>query len=182
MNSFMKSLTPNGFTDRLLQDGKVYKAKRVVEPMDVVITDGGRKDAGFKDKRDGKGDCVTRAVAIASGLDYQKVWDDFTAMNAKTRQTKRTAKRAKDNADSGVYMKRKAFKDYMKELGFEWVPTMKIGSGCTVHLRKGELPTKGRMVVNVSRHAVAVVDGVVHDTYDPCRGGTRCVYGYWIKK
>ena len=22
-------------------------------------------------------------------------------------------------------------------------------------------------------------DGVVHDTYDPSRDGTRCVYGYW---
>jgi hypothetical protein len=182
MSSFMKSLTPDGFTDRLLQDGKVYKAKRVIEPMDVVITDGGRKAAGFRDKRDGKGDCVTRAVAIASGLDYQKVWDDFTAMNAKTRQTKRTAKRARDNADSGVYTNRKAFKDYMIALGFAWVPTMTIGSGCTVHLRKGELPEKGRLVVNVSRHSLAVIDGVVHDIYDPCRDGTRCVYGYWIKK
>jgi hypothetical protein len=26
-----------------------------------------------------------------------------------------------------------------------------------------------------------VIDGVIHDTFDPSRGGTRCVYGYWIK-
>jgi hypothetical protein len=31
----------------------------------------------------------------------------------------------------------------------------------------------------VSRHAVAVIDGVIHDTYDCSRGGKRCVYGYW---
>ena len=24
-----------------------------------------------------------------------------------------------------------------------------------------------------------MIDGVIHDTYDPTRGGTRCVYGYW---
>ncbi len=24
-----------------------------------------------------------------------------------------------------------------------------------------------------------MIDGVVHDTYDCTRNGTRCVYGYW---
>ena len=72
------------------------------------------------------------------------------------------------------------FKDYMVSLGFEWTPTMKVGSGCRVHLRPGELP-KGRLVVAVSRHYTAVIDGTVHDIGDPCRGGTRCVYGYWRK-
>lgn len=157
------------------------KITKVPMPLRFVFDDGGREAAGFT-KKAKRGDCITRAVAIAAELDYKKVWDDFTAMNAKTRQTKRTCNYAKEDADSGVYTTRKAFKDYMKALGFEWVPTMKIGSGCTVHLRRGELPTKGRMVVNVSRHAVAVIDGVVHDTYDPCRDGMRCVYGYWIRK
>ncbi len=55
---------------------------------------------------------------------------------------------------------------------------MAIGSGCTVHLRIGELPA-GRLVVSLSKHMTAVIDGVIHDTYDPSRGGTRCVYGYW---
>lgn len=30
-----------------------------------------------------------------------------------------------------------------------------------------------------ARHLCAVVNGVVRDTYDPSRCGTRCVYGYW---
>jgi hypothetical protein len=34
-------------------------------------------------------------------------------------------------------------------------------------------------VVALSKHYAAVVDGVVHDLYDPSRDGTRCVYGYW---
>jgi hypothetical protein len=55
---------------------------------------------------------------------------------------------------------------------------MQIGSGCKVHLRDGELPT-GRLVVFVSKHYTAVIDGVIHDTYDPSRAGTRCVYGYF---
>ena len=37
----------------------------------------------------------------------------------------------------------------------------------------------GRLIVAVSRHYCAVIDGVIHDLYDPSRNGTRCVYGYW---
>ena len=55
---------------------------------------------------------------------------------------------------------------------------MQIGSGCTVHLRDGELPM-GRLLVSVSKHLVAVIDGVIHDLSDPSRNGTRCVYGFW---
>jgi hypothetical protein len=29
------------------------------------------------------------------------------------------------------------FRRYMHELGFEWIATMKIGSGCKVHLADG---------------------------------------------
>jgi hypothetical protein len=66
----------------------------------------------------------------------------------------------------------------MESLGWVWTPTMLVGQGCKVHLRASELP-KGRLVVCVSKHSVAVIDGIIHDTYDPSRGGTRCVYGYW---
>jgi hypothetical protein len=55
---------------------------------------------------------------------------------------------------------------------------MQIGSGCKVHFRSAELPP-GRLIVKVSRHLVAVIDGVIHDTSDCSRRGTRCVYGYW---
>jgi hypothetical protein len=66
---------------------------------------------------------------------------------------------------------------YLNLLGWDWVPTMQIGSGCRVHLRAEELP-KGRLVVRLSRHLTAVVDGVIHDIYNPDRRGRRCVYGY----
>ena len=67
---------------------------------------------------------------------------------------------------------------YLQSLGWKWTPTMQIGSGCKVHLCADELPP-GRLIVSVSRHLVAVIDGVVHDIYEDARGGTRCVYGYW---
>lgn len=63
--------------------------------------------------------------------------------------------------------------------GGKWHPTMTIGSGCKVHLRADELPS-GRIVCSCSGHLVAVIDGVLNDTFDSSRGGKRCVYGYWI--
>lgn len=81
-------------------------------------------------------------------------------------------------ARDGVPTNRKWFAEYMKAIGWEWVPTMQVGQGCKVHLRAAELPP-GRLIVNVSRHFCAVIDGVVHDTHDPSRAGTRCVYGYY---
>jgi hypothetical protein len=55
---------------------------------------------------------------------------------------------------------------------------MEIGKGCKVHLRADELP-KGKIICSVSRHLVAVIDGVINDTHDCSRDGNRCVYGYY---
>ena len=149
--------------------------------IDFIYNDGGRAEAGFKGKT---GDCVARAVAIASGLPYKEVYDRLAEGNATQRVTKKTRglkKNGVKTASHGINVTRKWFKDYMKELGFEWVPTMQIGSGCRVHLDEDELP-KGRLVCSVSRHSTAVIDGVLNDTYDCSRMGTRCVYGYYIKR
>jgi hypothetical protein len=49
-----------------------------------------------------------------------------------------------------------------------------------VHLRDGELPM-GRLVVSVSKHTTAVIDGIIRDNHDPSRSGMRCVYGYFCE-
>lgn len=139
-----------------------------------VYNDGGRSEAGF---RGTAGDCVTRAVAIASGRPYREVYDRLSEGCRTQRRSKRQPKRMASARD-GVWTDRKWFKDYMAELGAVWTPTMSIGSGCKVHLKADELPM-GRIMCNVSKHQVAVIDGVIHDTYDCSRDGTRCVYGYW---
>ena len=143
-------------------------------PAAFVYNDGGREAAGYKGSA---GDCVCRAVAIAAQLPYQEVYNRLAEGNASQRKSKRTGKQPR-SARNGIYTTRKWFKDYMRELGFVWTPTMQIGSGCKVHLKADELPL-GRLVCNVSRHSVAVIDGVINDTYDCSREGTRCVYGYW---
>jgi hypothetical protein len=135
--------------------------------MHWVYDDGGRLAAGYKGIAR---DCVTRAIAIATRRRYQTVYDELANYPRRSK--------LKKSPRDGVYTKTKWFKDYMQSLGFVWTPTMGIGTGCKVHLRHGELPD-GRLVVEVSRHSVAVINGTIYDNHDPSRGGTRCVYGYW---
>jgi hypothetical protein len=167
--------------------------------MKVVYNDGGRKKAGYKGST---GDCVVRAVAIATEQDYQTVYDALTTLERSRRKSKHNPRGA-TTVREGVQTRSKAFKDYMRALGWMWTPTMAIGSGCKVHLATGELPM-GRLIVAVSKHYTAVIDGVIYDTHNPQREpqnvyggnpvidpdgqrrnpivqviGGRCVYGYW---
>jgi len=145
-------------------------------------TDGGRAAAGFTNKNTA-GDCVARAVTIASGRPYVEVYAELAEINARMRLTNNRVVKGvagRRTASHGIYTKSKVFKDYMRSMGFVWTPTMTIGSGCRVHLRADELPM-GRLVLNLSKHCAAVIDGVLHDAYDSSRDGTRCVYGIWRK-
>lgn len=137
-----------------------------------VEDDGGRRAAGFVGQS--AGDCVCRAISIATGHDYGITYRNLNALARTERTGKR--KRGKSSARTGVY--KGTINRYMRLIGWTWHPTMHIGSGCTVHLAIGELPM-GRLVVQVSKHLTAVIDGVIHDTHDPGRDGTRCAYGYW---
>lgn len=141
--------------------------------MQWIYHDGGRKAAGYTGST---GDCVVRAIAIATEQPYQTVYDTFNALGKSERKTK--ARRGKSSARTGVY--KPTIRAYLATLGWTWTPTMQIGSGCTVHLTDGELP-RGRLIVGVSKHLTAVLDGVIYDTHDPQRDGTRCVYGYWSR-
>ncbi len=144
--------------------------------MQYIYHDGGRRAAG---SRGDAGDCVTRAIAIITGRPYAEVYAEMSDINARTRKTKRRTQQSagQRTARNGIFTKTKAFKDYMKAQGFTWTPTMRIGSGCKVHLADGELPM-GRIIAAVSKHYTAIIDGVIHDSHDPQRD-TRCVYGIW---
>jgi len=156
-----------------------------------IFNDGGRAAAGFKGAA---GDCVARSVAIASGKPYAEVYAALAAgMGAQRLSAKRrgirelraqlrgkAVRRPAASARNGVNTRRKWFKDYMAALGFRWVPTMGIGTGCKVHLRADQLPS-GRLVVAVSKHYTTMIDGVINDTWNPDRSGNRCVYGYWLR-
>lgn len=136
-----------------------------------IYDDGGRFAAGFKGHT---GDCAVRSLAIVTDRPYKEIYDLVNEYGKRERLSKN--RRSKSNARTGIYTA--TFKRIAADLGGIWTPTMFIGSGCQVHLRHDELP-KGRLIVNLSRHFAAVVDGFLHDTHDCSRDGTRCVYGYW---
>lgn len=147
-----------------------------------VRDDGGRAAAGFKGST---GDCVERSIAIATQLPYDEVYRELSQrQRAWLERTRRPRAKARRSVRNGTV--RQAYEPYLLSLGWEWVPTMTIGSGCKVHLSCDELPS-GRLIVRVSKHITTMIDGVIHDTWDPRRPGvengiireTRCVYGYW---
>ena len=157
--------------------GSVIDVKNGVQTKWVQYfqyNDGGRANAGFKGDT---GDCVTRAIAIATEKPYKEVYNVLNQLAKKERTGKR--KKKVSNSRTGVY--KQTYREYLESIGWKWIPTMQIGSGCRVHLCAGELP-KGRIICRLSRHLVAVIDGVINDTYQEVyRNGERCVYGYFVK-
>jgi|SRR3990167_4335388 len=140
--------------------------------MQYIKDDGGRLAAGY---RGDTGDCVVRAIAIATEQSYESV---YNTVNMIATDGRAGSRKAKSDSRTGVW--KEAYRPYLESLGWTWHPTMKIGQGCKVHLKAEELP-KGRLIVRVSKHMTTVIDGVIHDTHDPSRNETRCVYGFFIK-
>ena len=104
--------------------------------LDLKIDDGGRAVAGYKGKA---GDCVVRSIAIVTDLPYQKIYNDLYKANEEFRTTSRSklAKSLKQKNDSPRTGTHKVvLKKYLKQLGWDWTPTMFIGQGCKVHLKK----------------------------------------------
>lgn len=134
-------------------------------PLDHVYDDGGRAAAGFKAAT---GDCVVRAIAIATGLPYAKVYGDLRSLMTGRTAGHRTPRRG---------VPRSIWQPYLESLGWKWEATMSIGSGTRVHLRKGDLPS-GPVIARVTHHLVAVHGDRLFDTHDCSRSGTRAVYGY----
>jgi len=149
--------------------------------LKFINNDGGRAAAGYRGQA---GDCVVRSIAIVSGLSYQKIYNDLFKANEEFRNTSRTKlarslKKKNDSPRSGTH--RIVLKKYLAKLGFKWTPTMFVGKGCKIHLKKEELPS-GTLLVSCSKHITVVKDGVLYDTHDCSRNGTRCVYGYWTRE
>lgn len=150
---------------------------RTLTPLPFQFDDGGRAKAAFQSLAR---DCVTRSIAIATGLPYQRVYQDIASGNAAQKATSKTPKRSL-SADHGVNTRRKWFKEYMSSLGFEWVPAMHVGNPKRAYLCEEDLPT-GRLVVALSKHYTAVINGVIRDTFNCCPDGSRCVFGFWRLK
>lgn len=141
--------------------------------MKFIYDDGGRSK--WYDST-APGDCVARAISIATEKDYLRVYSELTILLKASKQTKSIrGKTPRTGIPMGI------MKKYLLSLGWKWIPTMGIGTGCKVHMKSEELPS-GRIIARVSKHVVAIIDGVIHDIFDCSRNETRCVYGYFLKK
>jgi hypothetical protein len=143
---------------------------------EFVEDDGGRAAAGYGEA---KGDCVARAITIATGKPYAEVFEALKAAHS------RHVKRLRPGSDAAGFeerrrtepihngCERKVYAPYLRSLGWQYTRIRE-----RLCLRAGALPP-GRLIVLVYGHAVAVIDGVIHDTYDSGGTGKRPMEGYW---
>jgi len=118
-----------------------------------VYNDGGLYEAGY---RYHVNDCVARALAIVTQQPYREVQAALKALDPVNPRG------------------RGGFPKFLTARGFEFFPC----TAAVVHLSADELPS-GRIVVQIKEHLAAVIDGVLHDTYDCSRRDSVRVKGYW---
>ena len=103
--------------------------------MKFNYNDGGRSKY-FKGQAE---DCVTRAIAIATGLDYKEVYDTIKDL---LQHTPRNG------------LSKRETRDIMEYFGFTWVSLMTIGGGCHYHLRDDDLPSGNKELVKESQDKI----------------------------
>jgi hypothetical protein len=122
-------------------------------PLPWVYDDGGRGTAGpeFEDEYD-IGDCVTRAIAIATGRPYANVYATVDEL----------CRSDGDDPDAGAdkYVPSELTDEVMSKFGWRWVPLR------SASLVTGSLPDEPRLVAVMSGHMCAVINGVMRDTWD----------------
>jgi len=131
------------------------------QQMNFKFNDGGRANAGYKGKA---GDCGVRAMAIALNMDYQIAYKELAEAN----KNYGFAKSARNGLLKEVY------ESVLNAHGFVWHSAPKfVGRKA----KTSDMP-KGFVIARQAGHFVAVIDGVVNDTWD-CTN--KMVYGYWAK-
>lgn len=131
----------------------------------VIITDGGRAEAGYKGTAN---DCVTRAFAIATGLPYQVAYDELRRFLSNCFEG--------GSPRSGVSME--VTRRFYGRMGWKFVDTMMVGGGKKFTI--DDLPS-GKVIALLDHHVSVVIDGTIHDAYDPTVDGNDSVLGYWSK-
>lgn len=136
--------------------------------MKYRYNDGGRAGAGFKGTT---GDCVIRAIAIATGQWYRKTYNEVLELQSD--MTGGFERGIKNGVYAPVYHR------YLTERGF------------TAHVVQGskyisDVPTTGVIVINTAQHMMTAIDGTIHDAWDSrtsrrTHNGERKVQGWYSK-
>ena len=104
-----------------------------------IRSDGGMTAAGFSENND----CAVRALALTAEISYKEAHTKFKRLGRK----------------NGRATKFSAIDQVMKDLGFKF-----DNRSMTLGQLQKKYP-KGRVYVVKRGHAIAVIDGVIHDTF-----------------
>ena len=126
-------------------------------------------------------DCVVRAISIAFQIDY-KVALDVVATDVAIAEGS-TVEQATDRifrfgTPSKVWHKT------MKRHGWKYIRPVanKLAKGHRVTFRPEFMPQDETVIVNIKRHAAAVVNGELKDTWNSMgKSGTKQLYGYFVQ-
>ena len=113
--------------------------------------------------KDRAGDCVTRAIVMATDADYDDVWEYFTNLKKSKGNKRGTADTGVNHIDAKRYLLLHGFRYTSCPSGTKFIAA--------------NLPAE--CIVNLPGHYTYVKNGVVYDTYD-CRGKRkRRLEGYF---
>ena len=114
------------------------------------------------------GDCVVRAIASATGKNWEEVFTDLCAIGLEQ----------KDMPNGKA-----VYNLYLERLGWQKMKMPKIPNGDSYTRVKvkefAEINSKGRYVIDVANHLTTVEDGTIIDTWD-C--GSKSIGHWWLKK
>ncbi len=110
------------------------------------------------------GDCVVRAFTITQETDYLEVRRELNRLNREW------------NLDG--YKKRKFLKKYYKEKGYERISINEQGKPKLRGYEVAEFHPKGTYILNMRKHLVAMIDGVIYDTWNSSNEVVYNIYKY----
>jgi hypothetical protein len=143
----------------LSHEGSVFFKNQIkeydMERISFSKNDGGREVAGYKGNT---GDCVTRAIAIATETPYQDVYDSLYELGKNWEGRSKIAKaiRRSPSPRNGCHVP--VAEKYLETLG--WV---KVKNKLKLDDDKFK---SGRYICSVRRHYTSMIDGVLNDTWD----------------
>ena len=163
--------------------------------LEYLENDGGKYEAGFVGKKI-TGDCVTRAITIATGLQYSHVRRELMSrqFDWSQKHNSKAAKRCRARSTKSVFrgVWAEVYKKYLDDLGWTYVSCAKVGDPNKKYMNTLDIPV-GIVIVKQTKHLACVIDHVVNDSWD-CRQTykwidgqpterkiNKCVWGYWIK-
>ena len=114
-------------------------------------------------KKDATNDCVVRAIAIATGLDYMKVWNDLFDLGREI---------------GHLPNNKKCYEAYLETLGWEKFSPVKVNNK-KVQVRNFPAKSNTSYIVHTTSHVTAIVNRVHLDSWN-C--GKWCANSYYMKK